>query len=81
MFNPLAVKTEDVNKFPHEILLKSFYNWKEHLFRNGFLYLPMKINKLIIEKVNASLEEVMQFQKIKMDEMLSDGDEWDTMND
>jgi hypothetical protein len=62
---------------------KSFYIWKEQMFRNGYLYLFLRLNKLIIEKVNPRLEEVQRFQKqiSAADDFQSDQDEWDILDD
>jgi transcription elongation factor len=58
------------------------------MFRNGFLYLPIRINSLVISKVNPRLEEVQRFQQqarlingASMDDFLSDKDEWDILDD
>lgn len=56
-FNPLLVKSE-CRKEKYGPLNKSFYRWQENLFRNGFLYLMLPINRLQIDKVYPKLEEV-----------------------
>ncbi|TNV84900.1 hypothetical protein FGO68_gene17575 [Halteria grandinella] len=87
-FNPVLVK-EDCQKEKHPGLKKSFYRWEKHLFRNGMLYLPMRVNRLQTSKVNPSLEEVTKFQLSKSTttnnsgiyEYMSDEDEWDALDE
>ncbi|CDW77018.1 transcription elongation factor spt5 [Stylonychia lemnae] len=82
LFNPQHVKNECI-KQRFEPLGKSFFIWKEQMFRNGFLYLYFKVNKLVYDKVGPRLEEVQRFQKNQnsLDDFLSDQDEWDIMDD
>ena len=60
LFNPLLVKNE-CKKEKNWVLKKSFYNWRNDLYRNGFLYKDFKVNKLLLEKVYPALEEVQKF--------------------
>jgi transcription elongation factor len=60
-FNPTLVKSE-CQKERVPALGKSFYRWQNNLFRNGFLYLPIRIASLVYNKVNPRLEEVQRFQ-------------------
>lgn len=75
-FNPTLVKS-DCKKEKHPGLDKSFYSWCGHLFRNGFLYLPLRIVSL--GKPNPTLDEVQRFQQssrlsggVDLDDYLSD---------
>lgn len=78
----------DIHKKKYGPLLKSFYIWSDHKFRNGFLYMPIRISSLQTFKVSPSLEEVQMFQQhcrltggAALDDILSDQDEWDILND
>jgi transcription elongation factor len=59
-FNPTHVKS-DCRKEKYGPRNKSFYRWQEQLFRNGFLYLSLPINRLQADRVNPRLEEVQTF--------------------
>jgi len=59
-FNPTLVKS-DCRKEKYGPRNKSFYRWQDQLFRNGFLYLKLPINRLQAERVNPRLEEVQTF--------------------
>jgi hypothetical protein len=90
-FNPTLVKS-DCRKEKFGPRNKSFYRWQDQLFRNGFLYLMLPINRLQADRVNPRLEEVQTFQSASkasgasgsaasMDDFLSDLDEWDVLDD
>jgi transcription elongation factor len=80
------VKTE-CRKEVYKPLGKSFYIWKEMMFRNGMLYHQFSLSKLVIENVCPMLEEVQRFQvdNSASSELLqtfdSDQDEWDLLPD
>ena len=80
------MKTECRKEF-YKPLGKSFYVWKEMMFRNGMLYHPFNLSKLSIENVCPMLEEVRRFQvdNSASSELLqtydSDQDEWDLLPD
>lgn len=60
-FNPALVKGE-CRKEIYKPMGKSFYIWKEMMFRNGMLYHQFSISKLVRENVCPMLEEVTRFQ-------------------
>lgn len=60
MFNPLLVKN-DCRKDYYKPLEKNFYQWKDMMFRNGFLYHRFNISKLTHENVCPNLSEVKRF--------------------
>jgi transcription elongation factor len=69
---------------------KTFYLWRNQLFRHGFHYKYFKMNKLDHENVRPSLEEVQRFQ-LNMQSKAAEGglvfdagsdlDEWDILDD
>jgi len=59
-FNPLMVKNECRKEFNKE-LDKNFYQWKDMMFRNGFLYHRFNVSKLRHENVAPHLHEVKRF--------------------
>jgi transcription elongation factor len=77
----------DCKKEVYKPLGKSFYVWKEMMFRNGMLYHQFNTSKLVIENVSPMLEEVRKFQvdTTASNELLqtydSDQDEWDLLPD
>jgi transcription elongation factor len=64
---------------------KSFIMWKDLMFRNGMIYLPMSVNKLTSENICPMLDEVKRFQGeafVAEDGAYeSDLDEWDLLPD
>lgn len=83
MFNPTLVRSE-CQKEVYKPLGKSFFVWKEMMFRNGMLYHAFSLSKLDIENVCPMLEEVQRFQvdTAKLGDMVqfdSDQDEWDLL--
>lgn len=82
-FNPQLVKNQ-CRKEVYKPVGKSFYFWRDMMYRNGYLYHWFKINKLIHEDVCPMLEEVRSFQvdRNHLEECIeSDQDEWDLMDD
>jgi transcription elongation factor len=61
MFNPTFVKNE-CRKEVYRPLGKSFFIWKDMMFRNGMLYHTFRLSKLDVENVCPMLEEVRRFQ-------------------
>jgi len=60
MFDPTIVRSES-QKEVYKPLGKSFFIWKDMMFRNGMLYHPFHLSKLEIENVCPMLEEVQRF--------------------
>ncbi len=60
LFNPALVKNECMKEKNHK-LGKSFYVWRNHMFRHGFIYKYMNVSKLIKEDLKLTLEEVKRF--------------------
>lgn len=82
----------ECTKEKFEPLNKNFFVWKDQMFRKGFHYKFLKLNKLQTQNVRPSLEEVQHFQLhlAKLGgssagtygfDFESDQDEWDILDD